>query len=88
MLAWWGYSPAATPPGVYGAAGAPSPMTFTFKLERVNGTPADPPEVRLGLYVWNPGDTLTLGNRSLRVVDVRDQGEDEPVVLVVEDVAG
>ena len=31
---------------------------------------------------------ITLGaDRSLRVVDVRDQGEDEPTVLVVEDVA-
>jgi hypothetical protein len=61
-------------------------MTFTFRLEQTDGTPADPPEVRLGVYVWNRGDVITLGaDRSLRVVDVRDQGEDEPMVLVVED---
>ena len=63
-------------------------MTFTFKLEQPDGTPADPPEVRLCVYSWNSSDTITLGRRSLRVVDVRDQGDDEPTVLVVEDVAG
>jgi hypothetical protein len=30
---------------------------------------------------------IQLGGRSLRVVDVRDQGEDEPTVLVVEDMS-
>jgi hypothetical protein len=45
-----------------------------------------PAEVVLGVYSWEPGDPITLGaGRSLRVVDVRDQDEDEPVVLVVED---
>ena len=48
-------------------------MTYTFKLEQPDGTPADPPQITLG------------ADRSLRVVDVRDQGEDEPMVLVVED---
>jgi hypothetical protein len=33
---------------------------------------------------WRPGDTIPLGRRSLRVVDVR-PGEDE-IVLVVEEV--
>jgi hypothetical protein len=61
-------------------------MTYTFKLEQPDGTPADPPQITLGVYLWNPGDTITLGaDRSLRVVDVRDQGEDEPTVLVVVD---
>jgi hypothetical protein len=62
-------------------------MTFTFKLEQADGTPADPPQVRLGVYSWKPGDTITVGRRSLRVVDVRDQGDDEPMLLVVEDVS-
>jgi hypothetical protein len=41
----------------------------------------------LGVYTWK-GDTIPLGaGRSLRVVDVRDQGDDEPTVLVVEDMS-
>ena len=61
-------------------------MTFTFRLENPDGTPADPTTIRLGVYVWNPGDKITLGaDRSLRVVEVCDQGDDEPTVLVVED---
>jgi hypothetical protein len=60
-------------------------VTFTFRLEREDGTPAEPPQVRLGVYSSMPGDTINLGRRSLRVVDVRDQGDDEPVVLIVED---
>jgi hypothetical protein len=36
-------------------------MTFTFKLERPAGTSADPPDLSLGIYLWNPGDTITLG---------------------------
>jgi hypothetical protein len=34
---------------------------------------------------WRAGDEIGLGGRSLRVVDVRDQGGDERTVLVVED---
>ena len=60
-------------------------MAFTFKLEQPDGTPADPPQMRFGAYSWKPGDTITGGRRRLRVVDVRDQGDDEPTVLVVED---
>ena len=32
-----------------------------------------------------PGDTIPLGRRTLRVVGVRGDGDDEPPVLVVED---
>ncbi len=57
-------------------------------LESTDGTPADPPEVRPGIHHWNPGDTITLGaGRSLRVVDVRDEVDDEPSVLVVEEMS-
>jgi hypothetical protein len=61
-------------------------MAFTFKLEQTDGTPGDPPTIVLGVHTWHPGDTITLSAaRSLRVVNVRYQGDDEPVVLVVED---
>jgi hypothetical protein len=62
-------------------------MTFAFKLEQTDGTPADPSEVRLGVYRWNPATRSRSAAAALRVVDVRDQGEDEPTVLVVEDMA-
>ena len=56
-----------------------------FKLERTDGTPADPPTYRTGVYSWRPGDTIPMGaTRTLRVVEIR---PDEPPVLVVEDVA-
>ena len=59
-----------------------------FKLERTDGTPADPPTYRTGVYAWRSGDTIPLGaTRTLRVVEVRRDDPDEPAVLVVEDVA-
>lgn len=60
---------------------------FLFKLTQADGTPADPPTVRVAVPNWRAGDTITVGRRCLRVVDVRDQGEDEPMVLVVEETA-
>ena len=43
-----------------------------FKLERTDGTPADPPTYRTGVYAWRPGDTIPLSaTRTLRVVAVR-----------------
>ena len=62
-------------------------MAFPFKLERPDGAPAEPASIVLGVYVWRPGDQIPLGGRSLRVVGVRDQGDDQPTVLVVEDAA-
>jgi hypothetical protein len=62
-------------------------VTYTFALERPDGTPADPPTMRLAVYTWRSGDTIPLGRRSLRVVSVREEGEDEPPILVVEDLA-
>jgi len=61
-------------------------MTVTFKLELADGTPAEPPTFRTGVYVWRPGDTIPLGaSKALRVVRVRDDDADRPPVLVVED---
>jgi hypothetical protein len=61
---------------------------FTFKLERPDGSPADPPTFRAAVPNWQPGHTIYLRpGRTLRVVATRlDEGTDgDPVsVLVVE----
>jgi hypothetical protein len=63
-------------------------MTLTFKLERLDGTPAEPSSFKTSVLVWNPGDTIPLGaNRTLQVVRVRDDDADQAPVLVVQDVA-
>jgi hypothetical protein len=63
-------------------------MAHTFRLERLDGTPADPPQFQTTVLVWNPGDTIPLGrNRTLQVVQVRVGDGDELPVLVVEDLA-
>jgi hypothetical protein len=62
-------------------------MTFTFKLERLDGTPAEPPSFKTTVLVWQPGDTIPLRNRTLQVVRVRDNDADQTPVLVVEDLA-
>jgi hypothetical protein len=60
-------------------------MTFTYKLEREDGTPANPPTLRTAAPT-RPGDTIPLGrNKTLRVIDTRPGSEvDEDPVLVVE----
>jgi hypothetical protein len=59
---------------------------FTFKLEREDGTPADPPTFHTVVPTWRPGDTIPLGaGRTLRVISVRDDDADQPPALVVED---
>jgi hypothetical protein len=37
---------------------------------------------------WRAGDTIPLGQRTLRVLRVRDDDADQPPSLVVEDMAG
>ena len=65
-------------------------MAFSYKLEREDGSPADPPTLRTAVPTWQEGDTIPLdGERTLRVVSTRlDEGTDgDPVsVLVVEPV--
>jgi hypothetical protein len=62
---------------------------YHFRLQRTDGSPADPPTLQTGVYVWRPGDTIPMGaTRTLRVVEVRHDDPDEPPVLVVEDMAG
>jgi hypothetical protein len=36
-------------------------MTFTFKLERLDGTPAEPASFETTVLSWKPGDTIPLG---------------------------
>jgi hypothetical protein len=62
--------------------------TLTFKLETVDGAPADPPSFQTVAPLWRPGDTIPLGRRTLRVVDVREGNVEHPTVLVVEDMSG
>jgi len=40
--------------------------TLTFKLETVDGTPADPPSFTTVAPLWRAGDTIPLGPRTLR----------------------
>ena len=62
---------------------------FAFRLEREDGTPADPRTFEAAVPNWRPGDTIHLGReRTLRVVAVRDDDADQPPALIVEDVSG
>jgi hypothetical protein len=62
---------------------------FTFRLEREDGTPAEPRRFQAAVPNWRPGDTIHLGReRTLRVVAIRDDDADQPPRLVVEDLAG
>ena len=63
-------------------------MTFTFKLEQADGTPADPPTIKSTVTNWRVGETIPLRrDRTLRVVGIVVSAEDEPTVLIVEDAA-
>jgi hypothetical protein len=64
-------------------------MTYHFRLERTDGTPADPPTYRSTVFSWRQGDKIPLTpDRTLRVLGVRDDDADQPPVLVVEDLPG
>ena len=61
---------------------------FVFRLETTDGAQADPPRLESAVPNWRAGDTIPLGARTLRVLDVRYDEADEASVLVVEDMAG
>jgi hypothetical protein len=42
---------------------------YHFRLERTDGSPADPPTYRSTVLRWQQGDTIPLGGRSLRVLE-------------------
>jgi hypothetical protein len=58
---------------------------FLFRLETVEGAPAEPPMFATAVPNMAPGDTIPLGKRTLRVIGTRDDDADQPPVLVVED---
>jgi hypothetical protein len=64
-------------------------MAFTYRLEREDGTPADPPTLKAAVPDWRAGNTIALGpGRIVRVIETRvEEGSDgDPVsVLVVEE---
>jgi hypothetical protein len=60
---------------------------FLFKLEMADGTPAEPSSLSSAVPNWAPGHEIQFGHKTMRVVGVRDDGEDQPPVLVVKDVA-
>jgi hypothetical protein len=63
-------------------------MTFTFRLVRADGAPADPPSIKSTVTNWRVGETIPLGpERTLRVIGIVASSEDEPSVLIVEDVS-
>ena len=62
-------------------------MAFTFNLELVDGTPADPPQFTTVAPQWRPGHVIPLGGRALRVVGIRAVAVDETPVLIVEDMS-
>jgi hypothetical protein len=56
---------------------------FLFRLETVEGEPAEPPTLSAAVPNWKAGDTIPLGKRTLRVVGKRDEDADQPPVLIV-----
>lgn len=63
-------------------------MTHTFKLERLDGIPADPPSFKTTVLVWNPGDQIPVSaGRTLQVVRLRHDAAEELPVLVVDDLS-
>lgn len=60
---------------------------FLFRLETVDGDPAEPRLLEAAVPNWSVGDTIHLGDRALRVVGKRDDDADQPPLLVVEDAA-
>jgi hypothetical protein len=61
-------------------------MGFLFRLETLNGEPAQPSELNCAVPNMRPGDIIPLGRRTLRVVGKRDDDADKPPVLVVEEI--
>jgi hypothetical protein len=61
--------------------------TRTFELRRADGTLADPARLTTVAPLWRPGDTIPLGRRTLRVIEVREGNVERPTALVVEDMS-
>jgi hypothetical protein len=62
---------------------------YHFRLQRTDGSPADPRTYRSSVLTWRQGDKIPLtADRTLRVLGIRDDDADQPPVLVVEDMPG
>jgi hypothetical protein len=62
---------------------------YHFRVQRTDGSPADPPTFRSSTLKWQQGDKIYLtGERRMRVLGVRDDDADQPPALVVEDLPG
>lgn len=44
---------------------------FLFRLETVDGEPAEPATLSAAVPNWKPGGRIPLGKRTLRVIDTR-----------------
>jgi hypothetical protein len=60
-------------------------MAFLFRLETLDGVPAEPKTLNSAVPNWGAGDTIHLGKRTLRVIGKRDDDADQPPVLIVEE---
>jgi hypothetical protein len=60
-------------------------MAFLFRLETLDGVPAEPATLNSAVPNWGAGDTIPLGKRTLVVIGKRDDDADQPPVLIVED---
>ena len=62
---------------------------YHFRLQRTDGSPADPPTFRSSTLNWRQGDKIPLNaERTPRVLGARDDDPDQPPALVVEDLPG
>jgi hypothetical protein len=61
---------------------------FLFRLETVDGAPAEPSRLEASVPNWRVGDVISLGSRQLRVIGKRDDDADQAPVLVVEECGG
>ncbi len=57
-------------------------MAFLFRLETIDGDPAEPATLTSAVPNWGPGDTIPLGqHRTLRAVGVRhDDADNRPTL--------
>jgi hypothetical protein len=54
---------------------------FMFRLETVDGEPAEPPTFATAVPNWSLGDVIPLGHRALRVIGKRDDEADQPPAI-------
>ena len=53
---------------------------YHFRLQRTDGSPADPPTYRSSVLSWRQGDKIPLtADRTLRVLGVRDDDAVRPL---------